>query len=134
MRYIPIINGPQHASSIILGCMRMPALNVRDAAGMIRAAWEEGVNFFDHATCYGDGEAEACGGVADAEKLEDGKESKGQCEDEHYGRLRARERAQTQAKEAWAPPWEAERPAAGRTFPKETFTGFKIGGTLLFLQ
>ena len=58
MRYIPIANGPQHASSIILGCMRMPALSVQDAAGMIRAAWEEGVNFFDHATCYGDGEAE----------------------------------------------------------------------------
>ena len=58
MRYIPIANGPQHASSIILGCMRMPALSVQDAAGMIRAAWEEGGNFFDHATCYGDGEAE----------------------------------------------------------------------------
>ena len=28
------------------------------AADMIRTAAEEGVNFFDHATCYGDGEAE----------------------------------------------------------------------------
>ena len=58
MQYIDIKNGPQHASAIILGCMRMPALSVDVAAGMIRAAWDEGVNFFDHATCYGDGEAE----------------------------------------------------------------------------
>ena len=58
MQYLNIVNGPEHASSIILGCMRMPALSVSDAAGMIRAAWQEGINFFDHATCYGDGEAE----------------------------------------------------------------------------
>jgi predicted oxidoreductase len=38
--------------------MRMPALSTRDAGKMIRTAWEEGVNFFDHATCYGNGEAE----------------------------------------------------------------------------
>ena len=58
MQYLNIVNGPEHASSIILGCMRMPALSVSDAAGMIRTAWQEGINFFDHATCYGDGEAE----------------------------------------------------------------------------
>ena len=54
-----VVNGPQNVSNIILGCMRMPALTVQAAADMIRVAWEEGVNFFDHATCYGqDGEAE----------------------------------------------------------------------------
>ena len=58
MKTINVMNGPQNASSIILGCMRMPALSVQDAADMIRTASEEGVNFFDHATCYGDGEAE----------------------------------------------------------------------------
>ena len=58
MKYLNIANGPANASSIILGCMRMPALTVKNAAGMISAAWQEGVNFFDHATCYGDGEAE----------------------------------------------------------------------------
>ena len=58
MQYLNIANGPAHASSIILGCMRMPALSVKNAAHMINAAWQEGVNFFDHATCYGDGEAE----------------------------------------------------------------------------
>ncbi len=58
MQYLNIANGPQHASDIILGCMRMPALSAADAAAMIRTAWDNGVNFFDHATCYGDGEAE----------------------------------------------------------------------------
>ena len=59
MKTINVANGPRNASAIILGCMRMPALSVRDAADMIRTASEEGVNFFDHATCYGNGEAES---------------------------------------------------------------------------
>ena len=54
MKMINIVNGPQNASAIILGCMRMPAMSVEDAAAMIRTAAEEGVNFFDHATCYGE--------------------------------------------------------------------------------
>lgn len=58
MKTIGIKDGPQNASSIVLGCMRMPALSVEDAAALIRAAAENGINYFDHATCYGDGEAE----------------------------------------------------------------------------
>ena len=58
MKTINVVNGPQNASTIIMGCMRMPALTVEEAAGMIRTAAEEGINFFDHATCYGNGEAE----------------------------------------------------------------------------
>ena len=58
MKMINVANGPQNVSSIILGCMRMPALSVQQAAEIIRTASEEGINFFDHATCYGDGEAE----------------------------------------------------------------------------
>lgn len=58
MKMIHVVNGPQNASAVILGCMRMPALSVEQAAAMIRTAAEEGVNFFDHATCYGGGEAE----------------------------------------------------------------------------
>ena len=59
MKMLDIAQGPSQASSIILGCMRMPALSVTDAAKVIRTATEEGVNYFDHATCYGDGEAES---------------------------------------------------------------------------
>ena len=59
MKQINIVNGPQSASQIILGCMRMPTLNTDDAANLIRTAYELGINFFDHATCYGrDGESE----------------------------------------------------------------------------
>lgn len=58
MKMINVVNGPQNASAVILGCMRMPALSVEQAAAVIRAAAESGVNFFDHATCYGGGEAE----------------------------------------------------------------------------
>ena len=64
MKYLDIVNGPQKASSIILGCMRMPALSTEEAARMISCAAEEGINFFDHATCYGDGAAEERFGAA----------------------------------------------------------------------
>ncbi|WP_161980505.1 aldo/keto reductase [Streptococcus sp. S784/96/1] len=59
MKTLNVKEGPQNVSNIVLGCMRMPALSVEDAAKMIATAVENGVNFFDHATCYGDdGEAE----------------------------------------------------------------------------
>ncbi len=58
MLTINITNGPENSSRLILGCMRMPALSVEDAAKMIQTAYDLGVNYIDHATCYGDGEAE----------------------------------------------------------------------------
>ena len=54
MKNINIVNGPQNASAIIQGCMRMPALSKEDAAKVIRTAYDNGVNFYDHATCYGE--------------------------------------------------------------------------------
>ncbi len=58
MRTINVVQGPDDASAIILGCMRMPALSVDEAVKMIHNAMELGVNFFDNATCYEAGEAE----------------------------------------------------------------------------
>ena len=58
MKTINVVNGPQNVPAIIQGCMRMPALSVADAAKVIRNAYDLGVTFFDHATCYGNGEAE----------------------------------------------------------------------------
>lgn len=58
MKTLNIVNGPQNVSAIIQGCMRMPALSKEDAANVIRTAYDCGINFFDHATCYGNGEAE----------------------------------------------------------------------------
>ena len=58
MKNINIVNGPQNVSVIVQGCMRMPALSKEKAAEVIRTSYDCGVNFFDHATCYGNGEAE----------------------------------------------------------------------------
>ncbi len=54
MKNINIVNGPQDASVIIQGCMRMPDLSTNDAAMVISTAYDCGINFFDHATCYGE--------------------------------------------------------------------------------
>ena len=54
MKKINIINGPQNVSAVIQGCMRMPALTKEAAAQVIRTAYDCGINFYDHATCYGE--------------------------------------------------------------------------------
>lgn len=59
MKTIDVENGPKGLPTIVQGCMRMPALTVDEAARVIRNAYDLGVTFFDHATCYGkNGEAE----------------------------------------------------------------------------
>ena len=58
MKMIDVKNGPQNISRIVLGCMRMPALSTEEAAKMIETSVDLGINYFDHATCYGAGDAE----------------------------------------------------------------------------
>ena len=52
MKTIPLSNGPLHSSAIILGCMRMPVLSKEEAAKVISAAYDLGINFLTmlHAT------------------------------------------------------------------------------------
>lgn len=64
MQHIDITNGPRHVARLILGCMRMPRLNTKEAASLIHKSYELGINFYDHATCYGEGEAESRFGEA----------------------------------------------------------------------
>ncbi|MGT2721933.1 aldo/keto reductase [Streptococcus porcinus] len=45
-------------SRIVLGCMRMAALEVKQAEETIRTALDEGISFIDHADIYGNGESE----------------------------------------------------------------------------
>ena len=45
-------------SAIVLGCMRMNALEVQEAQQTLATAWDLGINMFDHADIYGDGESE----------------------------------------------------------------------------
>ena len=54
MKMINIVNGPQNVSAVIQGCMRMPGLTKEAAAKVIRTAFDNGINFYDHATCYGE--------------------------------------------------------------------------------
>lgn len=67
MKKINVLNGPKNIPAIIQGCMRMTDLSVNDAERVIKNAVELGVDFFDHATCYGNGEAEVRFGEAFAQ-------------------------------------------------------------------
>lgn len=58
MKTFDIVNGPKNVSAIVQGCMRMPSLSKDEAAKVIRTAYDCGINFYDHATCYGMGNAE----------------------------------------------------------------------------
>lgn len=42
------------ASAISLGCLRMDALSTSEAANVLRVAYENGINFFDHSDFYGE--------------------------------------------------------------------------------
>lgn len=46
------------ASEISLGCMRLTGLTKEKASTVIKTALEQGINFFDHADCYGEGKCE----------------------------------------------------------------------------
>jgi len=46
-------------SDIILGCLKMASLSTRESTVLIHTALEAGVNHFDHADIYGDGQSEA---------------------------------------------------------------------------
>ncbi len=58
MKTISIQGGKMTVPAFILGCMRMPRLTPQEAAGVISSAIDMGVNFFDNATCYTNGQAE----------------------------------------------------------------------------
>ena len=62
MKYIQI--GDVTASAVSLGCMRMNALDAGRVDAIMNKALEAGVNFFDHADIYGDGESERLFGEA----------------------------------------------------------------------
>lgn len=48
----------ENVPAIAVGCMRLPSLNDRQAAELVSAAVENGLNFFDHADIYGRGKSE----------------------------------------------------------------------------
>lgn len=59
MKTINLPNTKLEASNIILGLMRIMPLRDEDIRGLVGAARDAGINFFDHADVYG-GEPHAC--------------------------------------------------------------------------
>lgn len=58
MKKIKISNTDLSASNIIMGCMRINALSKTDTEHLIRTAIEQGINYFDHADIYENGQCE----------------------------------------------------------------------------
>ena len=58
MKTINIGNSGICASEIALGCMRITGLSFDKAAALIRTALDQGIDFFDHADVYAEGQAE----------------------------------------------------------------------------
>ena len=58
MKYIKLGKSDLECSRIALGCMRLGDKPEERAEAVIAAALDEGVNMFDHADIYADGESE----------------------------------------------------------------------------
>lgn len=58
MKSMKLANGQIEASEISLGCMRITALPPAQAEALVQTAFEQGINFFDHADIYAGGKAE----------------------------------------------------------------------------
>lgn len=58
MEYHILSHTGMRVSDIALGCARMSTLNVPAAKKIISCAIDEGINLFDHADAYGNGESE----------------------------------------------------------------------------
>lgn len=58
MKQINLGNSGLKVSRIALGCMRMGSIDTKQAETLIKTAMENGINFFDHADIYYDGESE----------------------------------------------------------------------------
>lgn len=58
MKTIDIAKDNFKASQLILGCMRINALNVDEADHLVMNAYKSGINIFDHSDIYGGGRCE----------------------------------------------------------------------------
>jgi predicted oxidoreductase len=58
MNYLELKGFPTQPSEIALGCMRSSGLSPQEMLTLIKTAVDGGINFFDHADIYADGESE----------------------------------------------------------------------------
>ena len=59
MKNLKIAGTDLDVSEISLGCMRISSMSRQEIDTLIKTALDEGINFFDHADIYGDGQSEA---------------------------------------------------------------------------
>lgn len=64
MKYIDYGKSGTKQSAIVLGCMRIAQLQQKEVDSHIKAVFDVGVNFFDHADIYSGGESETVFGKA----------------------------------------------------------------------
>ena len=65
MKNLKIASSELEVSEIALGCMRITELKeIDEIRGLVDIAMEHGINFFDHADIYGNGESEHIFGKA----------------------------------------------------------------------
>ena len=53
MKQINLGSSALRASEIVMGCMRIDTLNVKELSNFVDQAMDEGINMFDHADIYG---------------------------------------------------------------------------------
>lgn len=58
MKYLDLAEENVQISQLILGCMRLSQKGVDNAETLLMTALEVGINYFDHADIYGDGQSE----------------------------------------------------------------------------
>ncbi len=58
MKQLKIKNSTLEVSNIILGCMRINSLSLKEIDILVKTAMEQGINMFDHADIYGHSECE----------------------------------------------------------------------------
>lgn len=59
MKYFNLPHTDLNVSRIALGCMRIADKSVDEVEELVKAALDEGINFFDHADIYGGGKSES---------------------------------------------------------------------------
>lgn len=59
MKFIEFGTTGRQVSSIGVGCMRIARMDAQGVDGLVRAALDSGINFFDHADIYGGGRSES---------------------------------------------------------------------------
>ena len=68
MKYIELGTEKKKASSVVMGCMRIAAMEQNEVEELVECALEEGINAFDHADIYGKGMSENVFGKVLAQK------------------------------------------------------------------